>query len=166
MKLDNIDIRILDILQKDGRISATRLAEMVFLSSSACNDRIKKLQNSGYIKGYGATLELKGEVELCTVVVEVTLQEHGAGMFRRFESEICKRPEVTECLHTAGGVNYVVKFVTAGIEKFQALLEELLEADIGIARYASYIVTKVVRENQGIPLAHLLQKDQTNDSEN
>jgi Lrp/AsnC family transcriptional regulator of ectoine degradation len=122
------------------------------------------LQNSGYIKGYSATLELKGDVKTCTFVVEITLQEHGAGMFRRFESEICKRPELVECLHTAGGINYIVKFVTPGIEQFQTMLEELLEADIGIAKYASYIVTKVVKENKGIPLKYLLQDKLTQDN--
>jgi len=165
MKLDDIDIRILAVLQKNGRISATRLAEKVYLSSSACNDRIKKLEKSGYIKGYFATVELKNEIELCTFIVEITLQEHRPGMLRRFESEICKRPELVECLHTAGGINYLVKFVTTSIAGFQTMLEEILESDFGIAKYATYVVTKVVKENEGLPLGHLLRgrKDATTD---
>ena len=156
MKLDRHDIRILAALQADGRITKTRLAEQVFLSPTAAWERIKKLEGAGIIASYHARINLEAFVKPTTVMLEVTLKRHQAHDFRHFEEAIQDIPEVVECQATGGGIDYMLKVVTPDIDQYQRLMDDLLERDIGIDRYFTYIVTKSVKETPPHPLQVLL----------
>jgi DNA-binding Lrp family transcriptional regulator len=141
-KLDRIDLKILAQLQKSGRITNVELADAVGLSPSPCLTRVKRLEQAGYITGYGAQINLHKLGEFLTVFTEVTLQDHKSTDFARFEAKIRTVDEIIECHLVSGGYDYLLRFVTPGVSHYQALIEYLLESNIGIEKYFSYIVIK------------------------
>ena len=143
--LDAIDIRILSAVQSHGRLSKTQLAEIVNLSPTPCWARLNKLQAAGFIRGYHADIALGSIAGLTQVVVTVALTHHRKSDFDRFEAHIRKLDEVTECIATGGGMDYVLKFISSSLEDFQNLMESVLAAEPGIDRYMTYIVTREIK---------------------
>ena len=152
MKLDKIDIKILSELQKNGRITNVELAELVHLSPSPCLMRVKKLQTEGFITGYSAQVDVSRLGQTLTVFTEVTLKNHRHGDFARFLATVEKIDSVIECHLVSGGYDYLMKFVTAGISEYQTIMERLLEMDIGIDKYFSFVVLKSPIVKSHLPL--------------
>lgn len=155
MKLDQIDIKILSELQKNGRITNVELAELVNLSPSPCLMRVKKLQTEGYILGYSARINVAKLGQPLTVFTEVTLKNHRQADFARFLSVVEKLDSVVECHLVSGGYDYLVKFVTSGIAEYQTIMERLIDLDIGIDKYFSFVVLKSPIVKPHIPLTSL-----------
>lgn len=151
-KLDRIDLRILAHLQKNGRMTNVDLAEAVGLSASPCLMRVKRLEKSGYIAGYGAQIHLQKLGDTQTVFTEVTLSDHRSHDFQRFEARLRAVEEVMECHLVSGGYDYLLKFVTRGLPHYQDIIEQLLAQDIGIEKYFSYVVIKTAFVRQHYPL--------------
>jgi DNA-binding Lrp family transcriptional regulator len=155
VKLDRIDIRILHELQKNGRITNVELSERVNLSPSPCLMRVKKLQDAGYIIGYSAQIDVAKLGQTITVFTEVTLKNHRHSDFARFQQAAEKVDEIIECHLVSGGYDYLLKFVTAGISDYQALMERLTDMDIGIDKYFSFVVMKSPFVKAHLPLRTL-----------
>lgn len=159
-KLDRIDIKILAELQKNGRISNTQLAAIVGLSPSPCLSRVKRLEDAGYISGYSAKINFAKLGGVQIVFNAVTLAEHRLSDFVRFEQGIRGYDELMECHLVSGGFDYLLKFVVPGIQHYQEMMEEILNKNIGIAKYFSYIVIKSpVTKMQPSLRAHLSPDD-------
>jgi Lrp/AsnC family transcriptional regulator of ectoine degradation len=156
MKLDPIDLRILDAIQRDGRITKLALAERVGLSPTPCWMRLRKLEKAGIVSGYHARIALRQIAPIATVLMEVTLGAHRQADFDRFERAIRDIPEIVACWSVGGGVDYVLKVVARDIDAYQRLVDGLLEREIGIDRYFTYIVTKTVKEETALPVAELI----------
>lgn len=148
--LDAADIRILCALQQHGQLSKSQLAQIVGLSPTPCWARLNRLKMSGLIRGYHADIALMQIVDLAKVVVTVSLKSHRKADFERFESYVQAKPEVTDCISTGGGMDYVMTVVTTGLPAFQGLMEAMLEADLAIDRYMTYIATR--RSNPASPI--------------
>ena len=142
LKLDRLDLRILSQLQKNGRITNVDLADAVGLSPSPCLIRVKRLEQAGYISGYGAQLRLEKLGDTLTVFTEVTLSDHHREDFARFEAAIREVDEILECHLVSGGYDYLLRFMTRGVNHYQSIIEGLLERNIGIEKYFSFIVIK------------------------
>lgn len=158
-KLDRIDLKILAELQRNGRITNVDLADAVGLSPSPCLTRVKRLEQAGYIAGYGAQLQLRklGNVQL--VFTEMTLSDHRHDDFARFEAAIRNIPEIVECHLVSGGYDYLLKFVTKGVSHYQSVIESMLERNIGIEKYFSYIVIKSPFVKSHYPIERLFGQD-------
>ena len=141
-KLDRLDFRILAHLQRNGRVTNVELADAVGLSPSPCLSRVKRLENSGYITGYGAHIALAKLGSTLTVFTEVTLKDHRSGDFSRFEQRARNVPEIVECHLASGGYDYLVRFIARDVGHYQQVIEQILESDFGIEKYFSYIVIK------------------------
>ena len=141
-RIDRLDLRILAQLQKNGRMTNVDLANAVGLSPSPCLIRVKRLEQSGYIAAYGAHLRLEKLGDTLTVFTEVTLADHRREDFVRFETAIRAVDEILECHLVSGGYDYLLRFLTRGVNHYQETVEALLERDIGIVKYTSYIVIK------------------------
>mgnify|MGYP000285292087 FL=1 len=152
MKLDRIDIRILHELQKNGRITNVELAELVHLSPSPCLMRVKKLQQAGYITGYAAQIDLAKLGPTLTVFTEVTLKNHRKMDFDRFQQAAEKVEEIIECHLISGGYDYLLKFVTGNISDYQTIMERMIDLDIGIDKYFSFVVMKSAFVKSHLPL--------------
>jgi DNA-binding Lrp family transcriptional regulator len=154
-KLDRIDINILAQLQKNGRLTNVDLADLVGLSSSPCLARVRRLESAGYIAGYAARLQLSKLAEHITVFTEVTLKDHRRGDFTRFEAEIRKFDALQECHLVSGGYDYLLKFVIRNVALYQDLMETILDRNIGVEKYFSYIVIKTVFDRGEVPIKAL-----------
>ena len=152
MKLDRIDIRILHELQKNGRITNVELAELVHLSPSPCLMRVKKLQQAGYIIGYAAQIDLAKLGPTLTVFTEITLKNHRKMDFDRFQQAAEKVEEIIECHLISGGYDYLLKFVTGSIGDYQAIMERMIDMDMGIDKYFSFVVMKSPFVKSHLPL--------------
>jgi len=158
-KLDRIDLRILATLQKNGRITNVELANAVCLSPSPCLVRVKRLEKAGYITGYSARLDLAKLGDVLSIFTEVTLNDHHFEDFRRFEKAIVQVDEIIECHLVSGSYDYLLKFVCRGVNHYQAVIEGLLERNIGIEKYFSYIVIKTPFVKSHLPIEQLFHHE-------
>ena len=159
-KLDRIDLNILVQLQNDGRMTNANLAEAVGLSASPCLQRVKRLESAGYITGYGSQINLAKLTESISVFTEITLVDHRKEDFVKFEASMRKVDELMECHLVSGGYDYLLRFVCRNISHYQERMEHLLERNIGIEKYFSYIVLKSPIVKTVLPLKTLLDPPQ------
>jgi DNA-binding Lrp family transcriptional regulator len=159
-KLDRIDLNILVQLQKDGRMTNANLADAVGLSASPCLQRVKRLESAGYITGYGAQINLAKLTESIGVFTEITLVDHRKEDFVKFEASMRNVDELMECHLVSGGYDYLLRFVCRNISHYQERMENLLERNIGIEKYFSYIVLKSPIVKNALPLKALLDTPQ------
>ena len=146
--LDAADIRILSAVQKHGQLSKTQLAEIVNLSPTPCWERLTRLRADGFIRGFRGDIALDKVAEVLKVVVTVSLIHHRKADFDRFEAHVRTLDEITDCIATGGGMDYVMTVVVPGMAAFQALMDGLLEAEIGIDRWVVYIAARQVNSAQ------------------
>ena len=142
MKLDRIDINILSELQRNGRLTNNDLADRVHLSASPCLLRVKRLQAAGIIRGFAAEVDLTQLANVLTVFTEVTLARHRPQDLSRFVDVLHGIENVVECHLVSSGYDYLVKFNTCGIIEYQEIVERLLDMDVGLKKYFSYVVFK------------------------
>lgn len=146
--LDATDIRILSAVQKHGQLSKARLAELVNLSATPCWARLTRLRAAGYIRGYHADIALERVIDATRVVVTISLTHHRKADFDRFENHIKTVDEIINCVSTGGGIDYIMTVVTPGLSAFQALMDDLLAADLSIDRYMTYFATRLIKAEQ------------------
>lgn len=143
--VDATDIRILSAVQKHGPLSKTKLAEIVNLSPTPCWERLTRLKAAGFIRGFHAEIALDRIADATQVVVTVSLAHHRKSDFDRFEARIRDMDEITRCVATGGGMDYVMTVLSPSLGAFQELMESLLAAELGIERYMTYIVTREIK---------------------
>lgn len=146
MRLDRYDIKILQILHRQGRITKSGLADAISLSISPCWERVKRLEEAGIIEGYGVRINSEALFRYTPVLVEVSLKQHSAEAFRRFEQAMLDCEQVVDCYATGGGVDYILRVMCEGIDQYQRLIDRWLASNIGIERYFTYIVTKTIKQ--------------------
>jgi Lrp/AsnC family transcriptional regulator of ectoine degradation len=156
-RLDAIDLKILEAVQRDGRITKLKLAEKVGLSPTPCWMRLARLEKAGVISGYHGKVAVRVLAPVATVLMEVTLANHRQADFDRFERVVREVPEIVACWSVGGGVDYLIKVMARDIDAYQRLVDSLLEREIGIDRYFTYIVTRTVKEDTVLPVAALMQ---------
>jgi Lrp/AsnC family transcriptional regulator of ectoine degradation len=156
LKLDAIDLKILEAIQRDGRITKLALAGAVGLSPTPCWMRLAKLEKAGIVSGYHARVAMRVIAPVAVVLMEVTLASHRQADFDRFERAVRAVPEIVACWSVGGGVDYLMKVMARDIDAYQRLVDGLLEREIGIDRYFTYIVTKTVKEETVLPVGELI----------
>ena len=143
--LDATDLRILGAVQRHGPLSKTELAEMVNLSPTPCRERLNRLSAAGIIRGYRADIALERIVDFTRVIVTVALTHHRKADFDRFEARIRALDEVTDCVATGGGMDYIMIVHVRNVAAFETLMSGLLDSDLGIDRYVTYFTTRTVK---------------------
>jgi len=151
-KLDSTDRRILDVLQKDGRITNSDLSERVNLSPSACHRRVHGLEKSGHIKNYVALLDPKAMGRPATVFVEITLSGQSDEVLDAFEREVARIPDVLECHLMAGTADYLLKVVVFDTEHFAQIHRRALVKLPGVAQMHSSFALKTVFKTTALPV--------------
>lgn len=146
--LDRIDLRILRELAQDGRLSNAALGERVGLSASPCWQRVKRLEESGYIKGYAAILDQDrlGAPEIVTI--EVILERHDDVTLEAFGQAMLKMPEVLEVHLTTGEYDYLIKVAVRGTKGYETFLRERLYRVRGIRHTRSSFVLRTLKDIQ------------------
>jgi Lrp/AsnC family leucine-responsive transcriptional regulator len=150
--LDRIDLKILDALQIDGRITNRNLAEKVSLSPSACLARVKQLEISGLITGYRAALALELIRPAMVVFAHVTMQRHLIDAFDKFDGVLRGVPEVVEAARVSGPFDYILKIVVSDMREFRQLVAELLTESNGVERMVTHVLMQEAKPFVGYPL--------------
>jgi len=150
-KLDERDIQILSILQSEGRITKTALADKLNLSLTPSWDRLQRLEEAGIIESYGAKLSSSFLSNFHLVITEVELESHKQGQFARFEEAIMGFDEVLSCWSVGGGLDYILKVLVRDVVDYQDFLKRVLKADIGLRRYFSYAVLDRIKDTDMVP---------------
>ena len=152
MELDHIDRRILEVLQKSGRMSNADLAEMVHLSASACHRRVQRLEKDKFIRGYVALLEPRKVGRPTTVFVEVTLSGQADEVLDAFEKAVARVPDVLECHLMAGSADYLLKVMAGDTEDFAQIHRKHLAKLPGVAQIQSSFALRTVRNTTALPV--------------
>ncbi len=150
-KLDERDIQILSILQEEGRITKTALADRLNLSLTPSWDRLQRLEEEGIIESYGAKLSSPFLKNFHLVITEVELESHKEGEFARFEDAIMGFDEVLSCWSVGGGLDYILKVLVKDVSDYQDFLKRVLKANIGLRRYFSYAVLDKIKDTDVVP---------------
>ncbi|PRX37700.1 Lrp/AsnC family transcriptional regulator, leucine-responsive regulatory protein [Meinhardsimonia xiamenensis] len=151
-ELDAIDRRILNVLQRHGRISNAELAERVHLSPSACHRRVQRLEQTGVIAGYVALLDPRRLGRPTTVFVEITLSGQTEDILDAFEREVALIPDVLECHLTAGSADYLLKLSVRDTEDFARIHRRYLARLPGVAQMHSSFSLRTVCQTTALPV--------------
>lgn len=151
--LDAIDQRILNELQRNGRLSIVELASRVHLTKTPCSERVKRLEKSGVIKSYGAIVDPSRVNMNHLTVVHVSLVQTSDNSLEEFNEAIKDLPEVQSCLMIAGQFDYMLKVRTRDIAHFRELLGEKIAKLPGVMQTHSYAVMETVKDTTWIEVA-------------
>lgn len=155
-KLDQVDLRILNRLQGNARMTNQELADAVGLSPSPCLQRVKRMEISGVISGYSAHINLQKICRYVDVIAAVTLDSHGLDDFLNFETMVRNMRYVVSCTKVSGAFDYLVRFVCPDISSYQMLSDELLKLGPKVGNISSYIVLKDVKSSGSVALDDLV----------
>jgi Lrp/AsnC family leucine-responsive transcriptional regulator len=148
-ELDELDLQLLDALQRNARATFAELGSLVGLRAPAVHDRVKRLENRGYIRGYAARLDPKRlGLELAAFVSAYTTADAD---YERFHAAVGALPEVAEIHSVAGDEAFVLKVVTRSTAHLDDFLTRL-KAIPGIARTRTTIVLSTPFERGGFAL--------------
>jgi Lrp/AsnC family leucine-responsive transcriptional regulator len=153
--LDTVDCRIITELQSDGRLSNVELADRVGLSPSPCLRRIKRLETSGYIEGYRATLKRELVGLGFSVFLSVKLNEHANERVAQFEKTMVDLPEVIACHLVSGEADYLLEIAVPDLPAYQLfLVGKLLNLPV-VREVRSNIAIQTLKAGAPLPLGHL-----------
>lgn len=138
--LDLMDHRILDILQKDGRITMLDLADRVGLSATPCSRRVKRLEDEGVITGYTARVDIAAMGWSVEALVTVRLASQGAEDIQAFLRAVRLRPEITECLLVAGNIDYILRVRVKDVEGLRTFILEGLKTVPCVAETSTMLI--------------------------
>ncbi len=144
MQLDVTDRRILQVLQREGRLSNADLAERISLSPSACHRRVQRLESEGYIASYAALLDARKLGRPTTVFVEISLTGQSDEVLEAFERAVARIPDVLECHLMAGAADFLLKLAVADTEDFARIHRRYLTRLPGVARMQSSFALRTV----------------------
>ncbi|AAQ59587.1 DNA-binding transcriptional regulator, Lrp family [Chromobacterium violaceum] len=150
--LDKMDRKILRILQKNGRIAMTELAEKVGLSTTPCTERVRRMERDGIIEGYYARLNPHALGGSLLVFVEIKLEAKSGNIFDAFRREIMSIPEILECHLVSGDFDYLIKARIPDMSMYRKLLGDILLQLPSAKESKSYVVMEEVKETLSLPL--------------
>jgi Lrp/AsnC family transcriptional regulator, leucine-responsive regulatory protein len=152
LQLDSIDWKILGFLQGDARMSNVELAKAVSLSPSPCLNRVRALEEAGYISRYVTLLDALRVGLKVSVFIQVTLERQVESALERFENAIRGRPEVMECYLMTGDADYLIRVVVADIQLLEEFILKFLTKLPGVGNIKSSFALKQVKYQTALPL--------------
>jgi Lrp/AsnC family leucine-responsive transcriptional regulator len=152
--LDAIDLKIVSILQRDGRITNQDLASEVGLSATPCLERVRRLERDGVIRSYHASVDAEALGLPLLFIVEVILERTSATAYEDVQRAIRELPEVVECYMVTGDVDYVLKVRAASVEQFRIMLQTRI-LPLGFVKIThSAVVMQEIKSGAPIPTAY------------
>src|SRR5271170_2284695 len=153
--MDDFDIRLLQALQDDGRLTNNELGDRVGLSASQCSRRRAALENAGVIEGYHAALSSEALGLAVLAFVQVTLAAHSPDNAKRFRELVDRTEEVQEAYSLTGEADYLIKVAVTDLKALARILNEVFLAHGSVAHVHSAVVLDRLKRSGGLPLAHL-----------
>ena len=149
--MDSIDRKILALLQEDGRLTVTDLAARVGLSLSPCHRRLRDLERAGVIQGYRALVNPAAVGLTFQALVFVTMRQEDRDTLLGFEAAVAGIPQVIQAQRLFGDPDYLLRIVTADLQAYQQLEDDVLTALPGVQRLNSTLVMKQVVDERPLP---------------
>lgn len=152
MKLDSTDLKIVDILQKEGRIANNELANRIGLTTTPTLERVKRLEREGVIEGYAAKVNKESVGKGLTVFVTVTLSVHQLNLMKEFTSAIQAIPEILACYNTTGEGDFLLHVVAKDTKDYEKLMRTKLTTLPDVQRLHTSIVLNTIKDQSSIPV--------------
>ena len=153
MALDETDLRILQLVQEEGRLPVVELAQRVALSPSACARRLRLLEDGGVIRGYGARLDATAVGLPMTALVRVSLSRKSEEVLAAFELAIAKAPEVMEACLMTGREDYVLRVIVSDLEAYEKFVKQRLTRIPGVSQVETSFVLRQITSRASLPLS-------------
>jgi len=153
ISLDNLDKHILRLMQENSRISNLELADQVGLSPTPCARRVKRLEESGLIKGYATLLDAEALGLNLTAIIGISMDRHTPDRFEQFERAIVEMPEVLECsIVTGQSADFLLKVMVRNMRHYEKFLLGKLTKLNGVTGVHSSFVLRQVVNKTALPL--------------
>ncbi len=152
--LKSLDLNILKALQKNGRLSYTKLAKKVGLSNTPCIERVKRLKKDGFITGYSATLNPNLLGAGLVVFVQIRLNRTAQDIFDDFAQKARDLDDIQECYLVSGNFDYLLKARVADMDEYRTLLGQTLLSLPGVQESTSYVVMEEIKDTHAVNVDH------------
>jgi DNA-binding Lrp family transcriptional regulator len=153
--LDRADLKLLEMLQRDGRATVQALSEAIHLSARATLNRVRKLEAGGVIEGYRALVRRSAFGEQICVFAEIALKDQRQSAVQRFEKRMATAPEVAACYIVSGRYDYLVRLACPNLDHYHRLISAWLdEPALGIEKIVTNIELATIKEFAGFSLPH------------
>ncbi len=152
IRLNGIDIKILEELQADSTITYRELSARVALSASACVGRVKRLEKLGVILGFHAAIAVERVRPTLLVMAEIVMRKHLIAELDRFDRFLRTRPEVIEIMRVQGPSDYILKLMLSDMRHWRTFAHRLLSPENGVERMVSHLVIEELKTFSGYPL--------------
>jgi Lrp/AsnC family transcriptional regulator len=153
VELDKADLRILEVLQHHGNLSAAEVAEKVDMTTSTCWRRITRLEEAGVVKSRVTLLDREKVGLNVTVFSRVKLATHGRDSLAKFEQAVREHPEVLECYTLMGDTDFLLRIVVRDIKAYEAFFLDHLTKLPGVESVHSSIALSTIKETTALPLS-------------
>lgn len=150
--LDEIDLKILQRLQDDGRITNVELANSVGLTAPPCLRRMRALEEQGVINSYHAAIDPSKMGYTITVFAMVSLKSQAEADLQAFEEHVQKLPEVRECYMLNGEIDFILKVVAKDLQQFQSFLTSQLTSAPNVASVKTSLTIRSAKHLPGVPI--------------
>ena len=153
MELDRADLKLLEMLQRDGRTTVQALSEAIHLSARATLNRVRKLEAEGAIEGYRALVSRTALGEQISVFAEIALKDQRQAVVQRFERRMAATPEVVACWVISGRYDYIVRVACPHLTQYHELISAWMDdAALGIEKVVTNIELQTIKEFTGFPV--------------
>lgn len=154
MKLDQIDRKVLEILQSNAKITNAQLSKEIGLSPAPTLERVKKLEQQGIIKSYHAQLDRESVGLGVTTFIQVTLTGHRKDVTDMFVKNIHSIQEIIECHHITGSGDFLLKVISKDIASYQKLLLERINEIEEVASTQTMVILSTFKESKVLPIPY------------
>ncbi|ADY52535.1 transcriptional regulator, AsnC family [Pseudopedobacter saltans DSM 12145] len=154
MELDKIDLNILKIMQENGRITNLQLSQMIGLSPAPTLERVRKLENSGYIKSYHALVDEEKLGLGIKTFIQVSLDFHQNDTIDTFQKEIQQIKEVTECHHVTGQYDFILKVYVKDIKAYEQLIMNKISKISVVKTFQTLMILSTSKKEPIIPIEY------------
>ncbi len=154
MELDKIDLNILKIMQENGRITNLQLSQMIGLSPAPTLERVRKLENSGYIKSYHALVDEEKLGLGIKTFIQVSLDFHQNDTISIFQKEIQQIKEVTECHHVTGQYDFILKVYVKDIKAYEQLIMNKISKISVVKTFQTLMILSTSKKEPIIPIEY------------
>jgi DNA-binding Lrp family transcriptional regulator len=153
MDLDRADLKLLELLQQDGRATVQALSEAIHLSARATLNRVRKLEREGLVQGYRALIARHALGEQISVFAEIALKDQRQASVQRFERRMAASREVVACYVISGRYDYLVRIACPDLKRYHELISAWLDdAGLGVEKIVTNIELQTIKEFAGFPL--------------
>jgi DNA-binding Lrp family transcriptional regulator len=152
MNLDQIDLRLLDELQSDGRITNVDLASKVGLTAPPCLRRMRALEDASIIRSYHANIDPAALGYTITVFAMVSLKSQAEEDLRAFEAHVLSIPDVRECHMLNGEIDFILKILARDLQSFQELLTTHLTSAPNVSSVKTSLTIRTAKDEPGVPI--------------